>query len=59
MKYLKNVKMSLYFEDPGLNTVTQEKFCNVTVLNVCAGRDLDGCGWGFGPSCALRGRHCG
>ena len=25
----------------------------------CAGRDLDGCGWGFGPSCALRGRHCG
>lgn len=34
MKYLKNVKMSLYFEDPGLNTVTQETFCNVTVLNV-------------------------
>ena len=34
MKYLKNVKMSLYFEDPRLNTVTQEKFCNVTVLNV-------------------------
>ena len=24
-----------------------------------AGRDLDGCGWGFGPSCALGGRHCG
>ena len=25
----------------------------------CASRDLDGCGWGFGPSCALGGRHCG
>ena len=25
----------------------------------CAGGDLDGCGWGLGPSCALGGRHCG
>ena len=24
----------------------------------CAFRDLDGCVWGFGPSCALGGRHC-
>ena len=24
-----------------------------------AGRDSDGCGWGFGPSCAPGGLHCG
>lgn len=30
MKYLKNVRMSPYSEDPGLNILTQEKFWNVT-----------------------------
>lgn len=31
---LKNVKMSLYFEAPGLNIMTQEKFFNVTALSM-------------------------
>lgn len=26
--------MSLYFEDPELNIMTQEKFCDVTALSV-------------------------
>lgn len=34
MKYLKNVKMSLHFEDPRLNNITQEKYYNVTALSM-------------------------